>query len=200
MSPRQGKNSPMRASSISGGDGTCNGDGDGWQRWQWQSRCWWQLQPRWSTGMATAMANGDSNSDGRWQWQGWWQWQRRRRWLTAMATAMANGNSDGNGDGNKDGNGNDQRQLGWRWLMVTAMAIISQCWAMGGATAKSCLPHFRGRDPDSTRWIGVFYFFQLPVQFTKYLFVSPCQFSSQRILSAYWRSTPAPIVLFLKVS
>jgi hypothetical protein len=30
---------------------------------------------------------------------------------------------------------------------------------MGGATAKSCLPLFRGRDLDSTRWIGVFYSF-----------------------------------------
>jgi hypothetical protein len=27
------------------------------------------------------------------------------------------------------------------------------------ATAKSCLPLFRGRDPDSTRWIDVFILF-----------------------------------------
>ncbi len=44
---------------------------------------------------------------------------------------------------------------------------LAMCWAMGGATANSCLPHFRGSNPERTRWIGMFYFFQLPVQFTK---------------------------------
>jgi hypothetical protein len=49
----------------------------------------------------------------------------------------------------------------------------AQCQAMGGATAKSCLPLFRGRDPDSTRWISVFYSFQLSLQSTKITLCSP---------------------------
>ena len=49
----------------------------------------------------------------------------------------------------------------------------AQGWAMGGATAKSCLPFFRGRDPDSTRWIGMFYSFQLSLQSTKITLCSP---------------------------
>ncbi len=49
----------------------------------------------------------------------------------------------------------------------------AQCWAMRGATAKSCLPLFRGRDPDSTRWIGMFYSFQLSLQSTKITLCSP---------------------------
>ncbi len=44
---------------------------------------------------------------------------------------------------------------------------------MGGATAKSRLPHFKGMDPDSTRWISVFYSFQLSVQSTKITLCSP---------------------------
>ncbi len=49
----------------------------------------------------------------------------------------------------------------------------AQCLAMGGATAKSCLPFFRGRDPDSTRSIGMFYSFQLSCQSTEITHCSP---------------------------
>jgi hypothetical protein len=49
----------------------------------------------------------------------------------------------------------------------------AQCWAMGGATAKSCLSLFRGRDPNSTRLINVFYSIQQSLQSTKTTLCSP---------------------------
>ncbi len=64
---------------------------------------------------------------------------------------------------------------------------------MGGATAKSCLPLFRGGDHDSTRWIGMFYSFQLSLKSTKITLCSPTPFSSSKTPSAYWWSTLAPI-------
>jgi hypothetical protein len=156
-----------------------------------------------ATAMAMVMAgtdgngngNGDGNGDGNGQRQ--WQWQ----WPMVMATGMANsnGNSNSNGNGMAMARATATMTLLSRRLMQGRVASscagdVQHCgrgdvvplppWTQrsmhcpalrhGGAIAKSVFSISRGRDPESSPWIGfLLLLFTATVQFTKQPFVPP---------------------------
>jgi hypothetical protein len=143
-----------------------NGNNNGGRQWQGQ----------WLTAMAMAMAMATEMA-------------MAITMATAMANGNGNGNGDSNRDGNSNHNGNghgnddndvvlkttDTREgcLFMHWQCAAlwqGRRLASPPWTQrsvhcpalrhGGATAKDCLLlHFRGRDSDSSPWIGLFIFY-----------------------------------------
>ncbi len=146
-------------------------------------------------GNGDSNSNGDDDVDDNGNSNGGGRWQRRRRWPTAMLMADGNGNGDGDGDGYGDCNGNSNSGGNDDVVITTTdkgglpLHVLAMCSTVAGATSclppldtkecalpsaapwgchcKECLIHFKGGDPESSPWIGLFYFFQLPVQFNK---------------------------------
>jgi hypothetical protein len=137
-----------------------------------------------------------------------------------------NCNGNGPGDGNNDegrvtsscagdvqrcGRGNTLPPPPWTQRKVHSPALHH-----GSDTAKSVCSLSRGRVPDSSPWIVFFvYFYKYCSVYWTTLCLPPALFRRSRTLSAhwcstsstcsrspsaYWRSAPAPIALFVKVS
>jgi hypothetical protein len=128
-----------------------------------------------------AMADGNRDSDG--------QWQRRWQWLTMTVIAMATETATASAmamatlmatmtittTDTWEGCLFRCRQCAalWQGRSLASPPRAQRkvhCPALHhlGAIAKSVCSISRGRDPESSPWIRFFYyFFQLPVQFTK---------------------------------
>ncbi len=187
-------------------DGKGDSNGDGWQRRK-RDGCsdgrWW-LQQQWPTGTAMAIGYGDVDSNGDW---------------------VSDGNGDGSGDCNGNGHtvgNNDKGRVASLCAsnvqccgrgntfpppLWTQQKCIHQRWIMGVTLLKVFAPFQGGGFLTTHHGLYFVYFLQLLFSLLNNPMFTPCiiqvlknTVSPLALYLLHWRSTPAPIALFVKVS